>query len=163
ARRSFRVAWSVGWWFVCRWRCCCWCGQGWWLGGVLVAGGCGPDVPVAVALQGPVGFVLESVVPPAETGEGTRGGGAVGVRGGVGGGGGGWGPGCSRGSGMLGLGRGGGPPTRLAAGTWSARSPTTARTVGRCPTAATCRYRLVPGPAARGSVRIRRVLRVVRP
>src|SRR5262249_55882666 len=38
---------------------------GWWLGDVLVAGGCGPDVPVAVALQDPVGFVFESVVPAA--------------------------------------------------------------------------------------------------
>src|SRR5262249_30082842 len=76
--------WSVGWWFVCRWRCC-WCGEGWWLGGVLVAGGCGPDVPVAVVLQGPVGFVLESVVPPAETGEVACGGGAGGGGGGGGG------------------------------------------------------------------------------
>src|SRR5262249_38604444 len=77
------VASSVGWWFVCRCRCCCWCGQGWWLGDVLVAGGCGPDVPVTVALQGPVGFVLKPVVPPAQAGEVTRGGGGVGRRGGV--------------------------------------------------------------------------------
>src|SRR5262249_2703040 len=61
---------SEWWWFVCRhgrWGWWGWFGDGVGLAVVAVSVGGGPDVDAAVVFDGPAGFVLESVMVPAET------------------------------------------------------------------------------------------------